>query len=41
MTIEELQDAYNAIPPDSPANRARRAEILKKIAKLQREQAGK
>lgn len=39
MTIEELKEALDAIPPTTPENRAKRAEIMKKIMELMK--AGK
>ena len=42
MTIENLKAAHDAIPPTTPMNRAKRAEIMKKIRDLQKkEEAGK
>lgn len=42
MTIDELKQALNQIPPNSQENLARRAAIMKRIRELERkEKAGK
>ena len=41
MTIEELKVALDSIPPINAINRAKRAEIMKKIRELQKKEAGK
>lgn len=37
MDVEELKNELNLIPNDSAINKARRMEILRQIAKLQKE----
>lgn len=40
MTIDELKQAHDSIPPTTPENRAKRAAIMRKIRELMNQKAG-
>ena len=41
MTIEELKKTLDSIPPTSSINKARRAQIRRRIREIEKEKAGK